>query len=202
MLTTLLALTLAQAPGAGAPSGQFLLNGVPVQQVMTQLVTYYGDCPGEGQNDVRGVSFITPIQPAPYQRIVITNTSTGGFTDREYDERRPSAEAFSMALGMGQRGSALTLTEGLNTFTYTVRNRVSGEQLGQGSATLMVGVQRLSANRGFSQIKVDRYCLGEKYGGRNLDQCRDGLITVERTGVCPGGSTRTLTLETVRQKTN
>jgi hypothetical protein len=195
---TLLALVLAQATGATG-TGQFLLNGTAVQQVAAQRVTYVGDCPGDGQDEIRGVSFLTPIPPAAYQRIVIRNDTTGGFTDREYDERRPSAEAFNMALGSGQRGSALTLSEGVNSFSYVVRNRVSNTELGQGTAALLVSVNRITRNRNFSQIKEERYCLGDRssrYG--SLDTCRDGLITVERIGVCPNGGTRTLSLETVR----
>ena len=64
-----------------------------------------------------------------------------------------------------------------------------------------MGVSRVTRNRGFSQIKEERYCLGDRssrYG--SLDKCADGLITVERIGVCPSGSTRTLTLETIRLK--
>ncbi|MFM1812451.1 MAG: hypothetical protein RLZZ336_1389 [Cyanobacteriota bacterium] len=198
MEPTLLALVLAQATAAPG-TGQFLLNGTAVQQVAAQLVTYVGDCPGDGQDEIRGVSFLTPVPPAPYQRIVIRNDRTGGFTDREYDERRPSAEAFNMALGSGQRGSALTLSEGVNSFTYVVRNRLSNTELGQGTATLAVSVNRITRNRSFSQIKEERYCLGNRssrYG--SLEKCADGLITVERTGVCPNGGTRTLSLETVR----
>lgn len=203
MAAALLALTLAQAlqPTAPSATGQFVQNGIPVQQLTALLVTYVGDCPGSGQDEIRGMSFLTPIAPAPFQRIVIRNDSTGGFTDREYDERRPSAEAFNMALGSGQRGSALTLSEGPNRFSYVVRNRVNNTELGYGVASLDVGVSRVTRNRSFSQIKEERYCLGDRnsrYG--SLERCADGLITVERIGVCPSGSTRTLTLETIRLK--
>ena len=203
MPPALLAFALAQALQAELQSdhGQFVQNGIPLQQVTAQLVTYVGDCPGSGQDDIRGMSFLTPIAVAPYQRIVIRNDATGGYTDREYDERRPSAESFNMALGSGQRGSALTLQEGPNSFSWVVRNRISNTELGRGVASLDVGVSRVTRNRGFSQIKEERYCLGDRssrYG--SLDKCADGLITVERTGVCPNGSTRTLTLETIRLK--
>ena len=198
MEPALLALVLAQAT-AGTGNGHFLLNGVPVQQVTAQLVTFVGDCPGEGQDLITGSSFLSSVAPAPYQRILITNTGTGGYTDREYDERRPSAEVFSMGLGNGHHGSYLTLSEGLNTFSYGVRNRVSSTELGQGTATLAVSLNRSIRNRSFSSINEKRYCLGNRnsaYG--NLDRCADGLITVERIGSCPNGSTRTLSLETVR----
>lgn len=204
MPPALLAFALAQslAPAAGAPSagdGQFLLNGMPLQLATATLVSYVGDCPGDGQDLIQGVSFRSPVAPAPYQRIVISNATTGGYTDREYDERRPSAEAFSMGLASGQHGSFLSLSEGPNRFGYVVRNRVSNTVVGQGEASLDVTVNRVTRSRGFSRIDEKRYCLGDKSTSySNLNACPDGLITVERKGVCPNGSSRILTLETVR----
>ena len=198
MEPTLLAMVLAQT-SAGAGNGQFLRDGIPVQQVTAQLVTYVGDCPGNGQDLINGMSFLTSVPPAPYQRIVITNTGTGGYTDREYDERRPSAESFSMGLGSGHHGSFLSLSEGVNSFAYVVRNRASNTELARGTATLAVAVTTITRNRSYSAINEKRYCLGDRssaYG--SLDKCPDGLITVERIGSCPNGPSRTLSLETVR----
>ena len=162
-------------------------------------MTYVGDCPGNGQDLINGMSFLTSVPPAPYQRIVITNTGTGGYTDREYDERRPSAESFSMGLGSGHHGSFLSLSEGVNSFAYVVRNRASNTELARGTATLAVAVTTITRNRSYSAINEKRYCLGDRssaYG--SLDKCPDGLITVERIGSCPNGPSRTLSLETVR----
>lgn len=205
MAAALLAFALAQAispdpaNGISTSQGLFLRNGQPLQQVTATLVSYVGDCPGDGQDEIKGVSFLTPIPPAPYQRIVIRNNATGGYTDREYDERRSSAEPFTMALGSGHRGSALTLIEGANRFSYVVRNRSSDTELGQGSASLDVAVERVTRSRNFSRIEEKRYCLGDRSSAySNLDSCPDGLITVERKGYCPSGSSRILTLETVR----
>ena len=134
MLETLLALSLAQAPGAGAGvgtglgtgtgSGQFLLTGQPITQVVTRLIDYFGDCPGQGLEKITNVSFLASVSPGPYRRILISNQMTGGYTDREYDERRPSSEGFAMASGQGQHGSFLTLARGMNMFSYVVRDRV------------------------------------------------------------------------------
>ena len=194
----LLAWALAQAlqpPG----QGQFVRDGVPLNQVTAQLVTYVGDCPGSGQDEIRGISFLTPIAPAPYQRIIIRNDLTGGYTDREYDERRPSAEAFNMVLGSGHRGSALTLAEGSNSFSYVVRNRINNTTLGQGNASLAVRVIQTRRVRSFSRISEERYCLGDRSTrSSDLKACADGLVTVERKGICANGSSRLLSLETVR----
>jgi len=201
VLAPLLGLTLAQAqpmPAGGMPVGTFSLEGRPIDRVELQQITYLGDCPGEEQPELRGVSFLAAVPPAPYQRILIQNRSTGGYTDREYDERRPSAQSFSVALGQGQRGSFLTLVPGANSFGYRVNNRQRNSLLEQGSANLLVAVTRLSQDRRFSEIREDRYCSGQKNLSRtSLDTCPNGLITLERLGVCPGGRTTTLSMETV-----
>jgi len=199
VLAPLLGLTLAQAvPAAIAPTGVFLLNGQRIDRLELQQITYLGDCPGEEQPEIRGVSFVAAAPPAPYQRILIRNQTTGGYTDREYDERRPSAQSFSVALGQGQRGSFLTLVPGLNNFTYQVNNRVQKRTLDQGTANLQVALNRFSQNRSFNEIREDRYCSGQKNLSRtSLDACPNGLITLERLGVCPGGRTVTLSMETI-----
>jgi len=201
VLAPLLGLTLAQAqplPAGAMPVGTFLLQSRPIDRVELQQITYLGDCPGEEQPELRGVSFLAAVPPAPYQRILIQNRTTGGYTDREYDERRPTAQSFSVALGQGQRGSFLTLVPGANSFTYQVNNRVQKRMLDQGTANLLVAVNRLSQNRNFSEIREDRYCSGQKNRSRtNLDACPNGLITLERLGVCPAGKTVTLSMETV-----
>jgi len=201
VLAPLLGLTLAQAqplPAGAMPVGTFLLQSRPIDRVELQQITYLGDCPGEEQPELRGVSFLAAVPPAPYQRILIQNRTTGGYTDREYDERRPTAQSFSMALGQGQRGSFLTLVPGSNSFTYQVNNRVQKRMLDQGTANLLVAVNRLSQYRNFSEIREDRYCSGQKNRSRtNLDACPNGLITLERLGVCPAGKTVTLSMETV-----
>lgn len=190
--------TDASGSGAGA-EGRFLLQGQPLNLFSAQRITYTGDCPGTGQNSLQGVSFLAAIPPAPYQRILIRNLSTGGFTDREYDERRAGAEAFSIALGQGQRGSHLTVAPGQNTFSYEVRNRRENRSLASGVASLEVAVNDVRQFRGFSEIREEKYCTGKRYGSPSrLQDCPDGLVTVERTGVCPGGNNRVLSLETVR----
>lgn len=196
MLAVLLATALAQATAEPAERGQFLRNGLPIDRVVATVVDYVGDCPGQGVERITGVSFLANVPPAPYRRIVISNLSTGGFTDREYDERRPSAETFVMASGQGQHGSFLSLAPGPNSFTYVVRDRLQNQEIGRGSASLEVSQERVTRQRPFSSINTDQYCLSDR--SRDLSSCANGLITVERVGVCPDGNRRTLSLETVR----
>jgi hypothetical protein len=199
MLASLVALTLAQGVSAGSPTGEFLLKGQPISQITVNLIDYIGDCPGQGVDRIAGVTFRAAQEPAPFQRILITNQTTGGYTDREYDERRTTSEAFVVASGQGQHGSFLSLAPGLNTFTYAVRQTKPQQQLASGTATLWVQQERLTRSRSFSTINVDQYCLLSR--SRDLSSCANGLTTVERTGVCPDGQRRILSQETVRVKT-
>jgi len=196
MLDTLLALNLAQLPSDIQDTGQFLRDGQVINQVIARVIEYIGDCPGQGIERISGVSFLASVPPGPYRRIVVNNRSTGGYTDREYDERRPVSEAFVMASGQGQHGSFLSLAPGLNSFSYVVSDRVQNQELAQGTATLMVHRERISRQRSFSTINTDQYCLSTR--SRDLSNCPNGLTTVERVGVCPNGSRRTLSLETIR----
>jgi len=179
--------------------GTFLLEGRPLQQLQLEQITYQGDCPGEELREIKGISFLAAAPPAPYQRSVIQNQSTGGFTDREYDERRSSSQTFSVAPGMGQRGSVLTLAPGPNSFTYVVRQRLQNLTVDQGSAVLPVSVNRLNLNRTFQDVREETYCSGEKNRSPRtpLERCSGGLITLERIGICPGGRSTTLSLETL-----
>jgi hypothetical protein len=191
---------LAQA--TPVPSGQFFLNGAPISSVTIERISWYGDCPGEETRSVSPVTFLSStVQPAPYQRVLITNNATGGFTDREYDERRPQSQSFVVSLGQGQHGNFLSLAPGLNTFAWTVSNRVEKQQLGTGTAQLNVEVIQSQRARSYKSIKEDTYCLGErsKSARTSLDQCPDGYYTLERIGMCPNGSNKTLSLQTLRR---
>lgn len=193
-----MAVTLAQGVSGETLTAEFLLKGQPINQITVNRIDFIGDCPGQGVDRIDGVAFRAEPPPAPSHRILITNQTTGGFTDREYDERRSSSEAFVVAIGQGQHGSFLSLAPGLNTFTYAVRQTKPQQQIASGVARLWVKEERLTRSRSFSTINVDQYCLLSR--SRDLSSCANGLTTVERTGVCPDGQRRILSQETVRLK--
>lgn len=198
VLIPLMAFTLAQALNDSPATGTFLLRGQPINRIKVNLVEYVGDCPGWGSDRVGGLTFLANIKTAPYRRILITNQSTGGYTDREYDERRTTSEPFDVASGQGHYGGFLTLAPGLNEFSYVVRQSRPRQQVGVGTATLLVQEERFTRFRSFSKISVDQYCLMSR--SRDLSRCDYRLTTVERTGVCPDGQRRILSQETVRLK--
>ena len=193
-----MALTLAQGAGDMAATGTFLLRGQPINRITLNLIDYVGDCPGEGISRIGGLSFLADVETAPDRRILISNKSTGGYTDREYDERRASSENFIVAIGQGHYGSFLSLAPGLNEFFYVVRQNYPRQQIASGSAKLLVQQRRLTRLRSFNKITVDQYCLISR--SRDLSSCDHRLTTVERTGVCPDGQRRILSQETVRIK--
>jgi hypothetical protein len=58
------------AAAAAAPMalGMVLLNGQPLDRVTLQQITDLGDCHGEEQPELRNVSFLAAVPPAPYQQ--------------------------------------------------------------------------------------------------------------------------------------
>lgn len=198
MLIPLMAFTLAQALSDSPATGTFFFRGQRINQITVKLIDYFGDCPGRGIDRVSGLTFLANIETAPYRRILITNHSTGGYTDREYDERRTTSEPFVVASGQGHSGGFLTLAPGLNEFSYVVRQSRPRQQVAVGTATLFVQQERLTRFRSFSKISVDQYCLMSR--SRDLSSCDYRLTTVERIGVCPDGQRRILSQETVQLK--
>ena len=156
--------------------------------------TFTGECPGTVYETVDQVSFLSETAPpAPFQRVKITNPSTGGFTDREYDERRVRSEPFSMGWASSHSGRYLALEEGSNTLSYAITNRKTGV-VETGRFTIAMSIQEKSKERDFSYITTDNYCEGEREtlsGSRTkITTCSDGYYYSEKLGVCPDGSKR------------
>lgn len=136
--------------------------------------------------------------PSQYQRILITNITTGGFTDREYDEKRPYSEPFNLSIGSGQHGRFLSVAQGNNLFSWVVSNSATRQQVAAGKASLKVDVRELAEARGFHSFKEDTYCLGERTGFRtSIEKCPNGVYTLERIGMCEDGRQKTLSLQTI-----
>ena len=158
--------------------------------------TYTGECPGTFYGTVDQVSFLSETAPpAPFQRVRITNLTTGGFTDREYDERRVRSEPFSMGWSSSHSGRYLALEKGRNTLNYAIANRKSGV-VETGRFAIEMSLQEQSKERDFSFVTTDNYCEGEREtissNRTNYQNCRDGYHYSEKLGVCPDGSKRKL----------
>jgi hypothetical protein len=187
---------------ASPASGKFFIGSSPLVSLDVEHITWTGDCPGDQTQGYGPVEFLADNSPpAPGQRVLIRNLNTGGFTDRKYGEGRIRSEGFYVSIGQGQHGSYLSLSPGVNSLSWSISNPSQSQIIATGSATLSVNVVQTQRNRSFLAYREDTYCLGEKNKGFRtaLDKCPDGYYTLERIGVCPNGTTRVLTLETLRR---
>ena len=124
--------------------GQFLRNGYPINELIISRVTFFGDCPGEKISPVYKIGFLekTSINSGAdkYRRIKVENMSTGGFTDRKYQNKGFSSQSFNVTLGSRHRGSFLTVQEGLNRFKWSVFNKKTKEIFVSGYTSLVVNI--------------------------------------------------------------
>lgn len=178
----------APSPRAQTPPRQ---AGFGTSRYRFTLINYTGDCPGSWYNNWENVSFRSEsVLPAQFQRVRITNIETGGYTDREYDERRARSESFSMRWLSSHSGRFLAVQIGSNTLDYVISSRQSGV-IETGRFTIEVEKQEKVEERGFSSIEQLKYCDGEREmtsGKTNIYDCEDGYYYNERLGGCPDGS--------------
>lgn len=191
-------------PAGYAVTGSFLEGSQPIQQITLVRQIFQGDCPGESIDPIKNISFLAATPPASKQRIVIRNSRTGGYTDREYDGGRSKSESFWISLGSKQHGRFLSVQPGQNQFSWKVTRPASSDLAREGNATLYVNTEDRLSYRNFRSINEDSYCPGEKYQSSTrtpLDRCPNGYYTLERTGVCPNGSTKQLSTRTIYRGT-
>lgn len=160
------------------------------------VIHYTGDCPGDSIPTLDNVSFRSEtLPPAPFQRVRIVNTRTGGYTDREYDQRRVRSEPFSMGWKGSHSGRFLALEKGGNTLDYVISNRQTGK--GEtGRFTITMDVKEQTRERDFQSVDQIKYCQGERdktYGKTSIYDCREGFYFKEKVGLCPDGSKQTIT---------
>ena len=155
------------------------------------LINYTGDCPGSWYSSWDNVSFRSETAlPAQFQRVRITNINTGGYTDREYDERRARSESFSMRWLPTHSGRFLAVRTGSNTLDYVISNRQTGV-IETGRFQIEVEKQEKTEERDFRSIEQLKYCDGERdltSNKTNIYDCKDGFYYNEKLGVCPDGS--------------
>ena len=132
--------------------------------------------------------------------------STGGFTDRKYQNKGFSSQLFNVTLGSRHRGSFLTVQEGLNRFKWSVFNKKTKEVFVSGNSSLVVNINNSSQNRSYSSIREDIRCFGgeriysyytQEKKDEILSNCPKDIYVIETKGVCPGGREVTLTSEKI-----
>jgi len=156
--------------------------------------TYYkytGDCPGSWYGSWENVSFRSQTTPpGEFQRVKITNTSTGGYTNREYDERRGRSEPFEMRWLGRHSNKYLAVQTGSNDFEYEISHRHQGV-IETGSFRINVNSKTKTEERDFKAMQRLEYCDGEREflsGKTDIMKCKDGFYYDEKVGVCPDGS--------------
>ena len=188
--------------------GQFLQNGYPINELSISRVTFFGDCPGEEIYPEYRIGFFEKtsinLGEDKYRRIKVENISTGGFTDRKYQNKGFPSQSFNVTLGTRHRGSFLTVQEGLNKFKWSVFNKKTKEIFVSGNTSLVVNIKNLSQSRSFSKIREDIRCFGgeriysyytQKKKNEILSNCPKNIYMLETIGVCPDGKQVTLTSE-------
>lgn len=152
---------------------------------------YTGDCPGSWYGSWDNVSFRSKTTPpAKFQRVKITNTSTGGYTNREYDERRGRSEPFEMRWLNKHSNKFLAVQTGNNDFEYEISHRNEGI-IETGAFRVKINSKTKSEERDFKSLQRLEYCDGEREflsGKTDIMKCKDGYYFDEKVGVCPDGS--------------
>lgn len=192
----LLALTptvdVGTPPGQQAEAGLYQSNS-PLERVILERTTYTGDCPGDTITRLDRVTVRSNIPTCERCRVRITNNRTGGYSDREYHQARQESEDFVIGLGTRHHQQFLSLQEGINTFSFVIRQ--DQKPLAEGTFDLAVLVNAQQEQRSFVGRVQDIYCDDERYRSLQsrtpLSKCRYAIVTQIR-GLCPSGQERVL----------
>lgn len=123
-------------------------NSFNINLIQFKRTEYVGQCPGTGYSpdsqSARFVSLKTP--PGPNRRVIIKNVTDGmesdpyPYTDRSYNKGEFS-EDFGFKLGNKHRGKTFSVLEGVNKFTYEIKE--GSRSIEEGTLTAEVSIQNL-----------------------------------------------------------
>jgi hypothetical protein len=151
-------------------------------------VQYTGECSsGPLYPDLTATFYSEKTPPTRFTRVVIKNTTPGvyfapyPFTDREYDERRPSSETAKMSFSRTHQQRSFAVTEGKNSFEYTIKQRDRVLETGTFEATIETNLRQEERNATWRRSKV---CANSSVSlnvcsdvrNRRAYQCEDGRI--------------------------
>jgi hypothetical protein len=159
----------------------------PLNQANFLITEYFGDCQGTQISELEASFISEKTPPAPYRRVIIRNVTQGvsaspyPYTDREYDERRPSSETARTALGNTHDRRRFNLVEGNNEFEYEIKERDRVIDSGKFSAQILKSWQRVESNATWEQKKICKnssVSLGECGDIRFVREfkCSDGRV--------------------------
>ncbi|NJL66461.1 MAG: hypothetical protein HC849_10515 [Oscillatoriales cyanobacterium RU_3_3] len=123
-------------------------NSFNINLIQFKRTEYVGQCPGTGYSpdsqSARFVSLKTP--PGPNRRVTIKNVTEGmesdpyPYTDRSYNKGEFS-EDFAFKLANKHRGKTFSVLEGVNKFTYEIKE--GDRAIEEGTLTAEVSIQNL-----------------------------------------------------------
>ncbi|MFM7311966.1 MAG: hypothetical protein ACKO0M_02165 [Cyanobium sp.] len=200
VLAPLLLLALAPTAEVSSPAplipGGLYQGNAPLERVVFERTLYAGECPGMTIDLPSEITLRTDQPPCERCRVRLTNTLTGGYSDREYSPGRIGSERFTIGLGNRHHQQFLSVEEGSNPIAFVIRQEQ--KILGEGAFLLDAVVHTQRLERAFSGRILDTFCDDERTWSLQrrspLAQCRDVIVTQLR-GLCPDGTERVV-LET------
>jgi hypothetical protein len=187
-LTTGMILTGSFAIAQPIATG-WLFNGQSTpNQITLNGVEYTGECAaGPFFPELTGTFISQKTPPAPYTRVLIKNVTSGvsidpnPYTNREYDERRPTSEIAKMSFSRRHQMRSFGVVPGLNTFEYTIKQRDQVLETGTFTSDIATNIREEERNATWIRDKV---CANKSVSldvcadirRRRARQCQDGRI--------------------------
>lgn len=150
-------------------------------------VQYTGECSSDPIYPALSASFISQTTPpARFTRVIVKNITPGvstnpyPYTDREYDERRPTSQFTRMEFGSDHRGKSFSIVEGKNTFEYAIKQRDRILETGTFAATIDTTLRQEERQASWQKNEV---CANSSV---SLNVCADKRT--QRAYQCPDGN--------------
>ncbi|KAM3095386.1 hypothetical protein ACKFKG_13765 [Phormidesmis sp. 146-35] len=159
----------------------------PLNQANFVMTEYFGDCQSTVISELEASFISEKTPPAPHRRVIIRNVTQGvsanpyPYTDREYDERRPTSETARASLGNTHDRRRFNLVEGNNEFQYEIKERNRVIDSGKFSAQVLKRLERVQSDAKWEQKKICKnssVSLNECADIRKVREfkCRDGRV--------------------------
>lgn len=173
---------IAQTVGTG-----WLFNSQStLNQITLAGVQYTGECASAPIYPALSASFISAkTPPARFTRVIVKNITPGvsndpyPYTDREYDERRPSSQSTRMEFGRKHKKKSFTIVAGKNTFEYAIKQRDRLLETGTFAATIDTTLRQEERHAAWQKNEV---CANSSVA---LNVCADKRT--QRAYQCPDG---------------
>jgi hypothetical protein len=188
LLTTGLVLTGSIATAQATATGwRFNQQSTP-NQITLNGVQYTGECAAGPFYPDLSASFISQTTPpAPYTRVTIKNVTPGmatdpaPYTNREYDERRPTSETAKMDFSSSHQKRRFAVLKGKNTFEYRIKQRDRVLETGTFNAEIATSLRQEERTATWINDKV---CANSAVAlevcadirNRHARRCEDGRI--------------------------